>query len=93
MFEENIPFDEYLVEEVLPMIPIVKQRNFQRSGVNIAAIDDLSSDEQGCYSSSDGDFKPNTLGLSILIYSYFFSIAMFIYRTIRNIYHQGTILN
>jgi hypothetical protein len=89
MFEDSDAIENQLVgninpmPNIIPLSPMVDQCFVQK--------EDYSSDEPGCYSSSDGDFVPNTLGLSILIYSYFLSVAIFIYRTIRNIIYQGTV--
>ena len=58
---------------------------------NALLNNDFSDYEQGCYSSSDGDFVPNKLGIYILLFSYFISPGRFIINTVRNIFRQGRI--
>jgi hypothetical protein len=65
----------------------------EKTEAELLDADDYSQDELGCYSSSDGDFVPNKLGIYLLLLSYFLSLAWFIMGTLISYYRQGMISN
>ena len=57
----------------LPSVLSMASTSRDESGL----LADLSSDEQGCYSSSDGSFVPNDLGITIITNSYLICVLYY----------------